>query len=365
VLQGALDRLKGAAPRENLGETERKLEEAKKTFRENNMKCPKTVPPQGASDWLMDMKKYKEEYKTWGPYINGLLLFAEFHNEEGEISSGGMIKYLKWFSSKATGVYEQILQSEKSVMENWKEAIVNAPNKGRAELDNVFFIEDSFPIVESAEQMKKLIDVYNDANRFFNGEERTQYGEIKAELETISNALKVLPSVANVNLSKYDGGSIKGGDSQMWIYDKFEGKLKRENLSAEVMEPVLFDISKSHVFVSQAFGLIIWNNKSWAWTHPQCPFILRYEWDETRKVFKQFIPKVPPKDKPMAPPLSDWQFVEGGIRSVVVGNRTPKPEVPPITFWQIKGNLPPPLVLLVVNFNHFIRPTVKDLFAKK
>lgn len=113
----------------------------------------------------------------------------------------------------------------------------------------------------------------------------------------------------------------------MWIYDKFEGKLKRENLSAEVMEPVLFDISKSHVFVSQAFGLVIWNNKSWAWTHPQCPFILRFEWDETRKVFKQFVPKVPPKDKPMAPALSDWQFVEGGIRSVVVGNRNPKPEV--------------------------------------
>lgn len=44
-------------------------------------------------------------------------------------------------------------------------------------------------------------------------------------------------------------------------------------------------------FMSDLYGTILWNNKTWVWTHPRCPFIIRYDWYESKGVFKQVFKK--------------------------------------------------------------------------
>ena len=46
------------------------------------------------------------------------------------------------------------------------------------------------------------------------------------------------------------------------------------------------------------------------------------------------------------PALSDWQYADGVLRAVTVGQRDPEPEIPPYTEWIIDGNPPPSVVLL-------------------
>jgi len=49
---------------------------------------------------------------------------------------------------------------------------------------------------------------------------------------------------------------------------------------------------------------------------------------------------------------------ENGIQAVTVGKKEIPPAVPPDTFWTIKGKIPPPIALLVVNF-HAIKALIR------
>jgi len=119
-------------------------------------------------------------------------------------------------------------------------------------------------------------------------------------------------------------------------------------------------------FSNPLYGLVLWNTQSWVWVHPKCPFIIRYEWYESKGVFKQHIS--PPREirgkKYSAPALSDWQMTEGVIRAVTVGTRDPPPQVPEIPQWEIGAFLPPPVVLLVASF-HSIRSIVHEILGIK
>ncbi len=117
-------------------------------------------------------------------------------------------------------------------------------------------------------------------------------------------------------------------------------------------------------FIDPIYGSVAWNNRSWLWTHPRCPALIRYDYYPSKGVFKQKFPKIKPNIKGLqvmyvskghwhssdAPPLSDWQLANGVIRAVTVGQRTPEPEVPPVTELTIEGNIPPPAALLAAIF---------------
>eukprot|EP01114_Cavostelium_apophysatum_P014743 TRINITY_DN3899_c0_g1_i1.p2 TRINITY_DN3899_c0_g1~~TRINITY_DN3899_c0_g1_i1.p2 ORF type:complete len:151 (+),score=40.49 TRINITY_DN3899_c0_g1_i1:162-614(+) len=136
--------------------------------------------------------------------------------------------------------------------------------------------------------------------------------------------------------------------------------MKRLSTNAEP-EDVSFTCKDHHCqFVNQLYGIVLWNNKSFVWTHPRCPFIIRYDWYPSKGVFKQYF-NVEAKGK-QPPSLTDWQLdsQKGVFRAVTVGKRDPPPEVPDITAWHVAGNLPPPAILLAGIFRH-LRPIIRGI----
>jgi hypothetical protein len=62
--------------------------------------------------------------------------------------------------------------------------------------------------------------------------------------------------------------------------------------------------------------------------------------------------------------LSDWQIAGGHIRAVAVGQRDPEPEVPPVTEWEIEGDVPPAVALLAATF-YKIRDVMQEALGLK
>jgi len=192
----------------------------------------------------------------------------------------------------------------------------------------------------------------------FQGDNTVYFAE---ELQKLNNQIAIfqkMPSSNQISFDSYEGGSIRT-EQLMWVYDKFSHVLKNENVSAQIIEPITWDCKEAHVLKNPVFGFVIWNNKSWVWTHPKTPFMIRYDWEPTRTVFQQIMPpKDPSGKKKMPPSLSDWQLKENGIQAVTVGKKEVPPAVPPDLFWNIKGKIPPPVALLVANF-HAIKAVIR------
>jgi len=166
-----------------------------------------------------------------------------------------------------------------------------------------------------------------------------------------------MPSPKDVSFAAYEGGAMFT-EQLRWVYDKFGAVLKNENISANIVEPVSWDCKEPHILKNQVYGFVIWNTKSWAWTHPKVPYIIRYDWEQARNVFQQIMPKDPTGKKKMPPSLSDWQIKDTGIQAVSVGKKEIPPAIPPDVFWNIKGNIPPPIAVLVATF-HTIKAVVR------
>jgi len=177
--------------------------------------------------------------------------------------------------------------------------------------------------------------------------------------------LKTFPFARDVTMEQYYGGTVYA-DNESWTYGKADMCAKWQSKANEQVEFSCKD--HEFTFIDPVYGSVAWNNRSWIWTHPRCPFVIRYDFFEKKGVFKQKFPKVkhmikglPPID---APPLSDWQIAGGVIRAVTVGQRTPEPEVPPITEFQIDGSVPPPIALLAAVF-YKIRDMMQELLGMK
>jgi len=244
---------------------------------------------------LQDIKMYKEEYKKVSNFMNSCALWAETMAVDED-----QTRYIKWFTNKTTGVWEQLNSSQDGVLTNWKEAILKSIETFRDSLENNFFIEDLKKPMTDAEQFKKLITIYNEAKKTFLGDEQIYFTE---ELQKLNNQLAIfqkMPSSKDINFDKYEGGSIRT-EQLMWVYDKFSHVLKNENVSAQIIEPITWDCNEPFLLKNQVYGFIIWNNKSWVWTHPKIPFIIRYDWEQTRTVFQQMMPSKDPTGKKKFP----------------------------------------------------------------
>jgi len=345
ILQQLAEKLRNSDHRDKPEMMQDKINNAKKTFRENGLRAPKICKTSEAEEWLKDMIMYKAEYKKVSSFLNSSALWAETMavNED-------QTRYVKWFTNKSNGVWEQLNSSEETVLTSWKEAITKCGDSLRDSLENNFFLEDMKKPISDAEQFKKLITCYNEAKKAFKGDETVYFAEELKKLNSQIAIFSKMPSPRDVSFDKYEGGSVRT-QQLMWVYDKFGAVLKNENISAQIMEPVVWDCKEPHILKSQAYGFIIWNNKSWVWTHPKISFTIRYDFEQQRNVFQQIMPsKDPSGKKPLPPSLSDWQIKESGIQAVTVGKKDVPPAVPADVFWQIKGNLPPPIILLVASF---------------
>eukprot|EP01118_Nematostelium_gracile_P010341 TRINITY_DN3549_c0_g1_i1.p1 TRINITY_DN3549_c0_g1~~TRINITY_DN3549_c0_g1_i1.p1 ORF type:complete len:473 (+),score=124.94 TRINITY_DN3549_c0_g1_i1:49-1467(+) len=343
TVQSVVEKLKAGEQRQSTDRVLDRLMNARKVFKENGLKLPKTVKANEAEEWITNLKMYKEEYPRWSPFFNSCLLWSEVMT-----SNEDNFRYVKWFTNKTNGVWEQIENNENMILASWQEGITKSYATLQDALENNFFLEDMKKPLNEAEQFKKLIDFYSEAKNAINGERNAYFVKEKQKIDQIIAACQRMPSMTQVSLTQYEGGSMKT-DQSYWIFDKFTYVLKNENITATIVEPVTWECKEMSVFKNQIYGFIIWNTKNWVWTHPKIPFMIKYNWEPTRSVFFQVIPpKDPSKSKPQPPSLTDWQIKDGGIQAVTVGKKDTPPQVPKEIFWSVKGKLPPPVMLLAV-----------------
>jgi len=305
------------------------------------------------------LRKYREEFKKWIPFVNSLSCFAEFQ-------SGRTKGYISWFLNKTKGVFEQLNNSEDSVLDNWKEQFTKAPQKMEELMDTMFYMDDLQREVERFEKVFELIQIYNEVKREFHFDENIYFQDEGEVIDAWLTKLRTFPYARDVSMSEYTGGTITG-EEDSWVYSREEMSVKWINRVGETVEFSCKD--HEFTFIDPIYGSVAWNNRSWLWTHPRCPCLIRFDYYPSKGVFKQKFPKIKPNIKGLgqvidAPPLSDWQMAGGIMRAVTVGQRTPEPEVPPVTEFSIEGNIPPPAALLAAIF-YKIRDIMQELLGMK
>jgi len=345
-LQRQVEKIQIAARRVSEEETIKKLKEVQKYFPEN-MVIPRMVPVDQAEKWLADTRILREQYKKWEGFVHSLALFAEFQ-------TGRLHGYVSWFTNKTKGPHQNITIAEEEVLKHWESDIQVCLDEAMLATETMFYLEDLATTIERINATVKMIDVFNQLKAEFYSEKTIRFQEEKQELINWSNKLSSYPSFKTITYDIYESGSIVS-DEEQWEWNQNSLILERKKyrvIGEEVLEKIEFsakDIQSQ--LVNIVYGVILWNNKSCVWTHPRCPFIIRYEWYDSKKILKQYFSIKPEKDSRKIPPaLSDWQLTNGILRAVTVGKRDPEPEVPPVTEWQIHANLPPPVLMLVVNF---------------
>jgi hypothetical protein len=80
---------------------------------------------------------------------------------------------------------------------------------------------------------------------------------------------------------------------------------------------------------------------------------IRYDYFDKKGVFKQYMPQFIKQGQILPPSVSDWQVSGRTMQAVTVGKREPPPEVPEINAWEVTGQMPPPVFLLVAMFGTF------------
>jgi len=340
----------------------KKLEDVKKVLRQNGISVPKTVKPSEASGFIQSLKTLRDDYRRYAPFMQSCALFSEIMLGNGTAEDENNAVYVKWFTDKTTGVWEQLNSSEISVLQNWKDLLDKGPSNLQGSLENNFFIEDMKKPIADAEATKQLIQVFREAMLAFRGDTTLFYQQDVQVYDNFVALAKKLPSPKDVKFEGYEAGTFRTSHTA-WVYDKFSGVLKSENISAAIAEPpVTWDIRNTFLYTNPTYGTIIWNGKSWVWTHQKCPYTIRYDWEPTRAVFYQVLPAKDPTGKKKMPPiLTDWQIKEGGIHAVSVGKKETPPLVPPDLMWPFKGKMPPPVILIVATFIYIIKPTVRAL----
>jgi len=289
-------------------------------------------------------------------FVRSLGLFAEF--QLGRIKG-----YQNWFNNTTNGVLSILTKNQEDVLKYWENFIKKSCKEIQDATENMFYKEDLLPLIENAQRALKLIDCANKFKKEFQFEESHLYEDEGKQIRAQTQKLNNYSFSKDIDLSSYRSGSIFCSVEE-WQYTK-EDLTLRKLVTLEQPEEIEFT-AQGHQFQfsNPIYGVVLWNNRSLVWTHPKCPYIIRYEWFENKGVFKQHIgtPQEIKGKKYSAPALSDWQMLDGVIRAVTVGTRNPEPEVPEINQWEIGSGLPPPVVLLVATFR-FIQATVYQLLG--
>jgi len=248
--------------------------------------------------------------------------------------------------------------SEDSVLRYWADRIKKVPQEMLDATESMFYLEDLQSVISEGEKAIKMIECSYRFQDEVHGQRTVNFENEKQQITTIMQKLKTYPNSQDISMSAFgDGGMI--AEEENWKYTKGDFTVRRSKV---VTDPDMIEFScKDHPcqFVNNVYGVVLWNNKSWVWTHPKIPFIIRYDWYPTKGVFKQYLN--PEAKGRKAPVISDWQWSGGSMKAVTIGNRNPTPEVPEIPEWKVVGNLPPPIVLLVASFR-VIQPIVQTLF---
>jgi len=353
ILKSTVEQLKQNGKRES-EEWNKKMKEVQNIFPEN-FRVPSSVLPEQGEKWYGDQKRFRDEFAKWSPFMFGLGCYAEY-------TTGRTKGYHTWFTNKSKGVLSLLNNGEEMVLSSWELIVKNLNGKMLEATETMFYMDDLKSCLKDSEDAIKAVEVYRIYKKDIHKDDNSYFEEELQQAQNWLIKLKSYPLTKDVSLSEYSSGAISCSN-ETWVYNSEDLTLTQQS------EDNIQFTGQGHpfLFTNPVFGNILWNNRSWVWTHPRCPYLIRYDWYAAKQVFKQYCKKDPPqtgkKVIATAPALSDWQVQGVTFNAVSVGHRDPPPEVPAIVSWEL-GNesMPPPVILLAVMFNR-ISPIVRSILG--
>eukprot|EP01117_Protostelium_nocturnum_P020582 TRINITY_DN9336_c0_g1_i1.p1 TRINITY_DN9336_c0_g1~~TRINITY_DN9336_c0_g1_i1.p1 ORF type:complete len:500 (-),score=178.98 TRINITY_DN9336_c0_g1_i1:50-1549(-) len=356
-----------ARKRDNIEDSTRKVEEIRSDL-PDHVKFPTSVPASKAeaTAFTNQMVSVGEKRKKYEPYIQYLNLYAE--NQVGKMKG-----YMTWFIET---LRPDMVNADEGVMRNWETIIKTSVKAIKDATESAFYKEDFEATIKQLETGLEAIEAYNYHNKSYREETVVKYTEEKGNLYEGIQKLGQFPSSDDNLVAHYQDavlGAKQGQWAEQWKWEQATSTLTRVKCAAiqqpDAHETIVWkaDPSKPSCWINQVYGIVLWNGRSWIWTHPKCPFIIRFNWSETKKAFKQHF-QVVKGDRfkltqtAVAPSLADWVMRGNQMTAVVVGPRDTPPESPPVQMWEVRGSAPPPIMAIVGNF-YAIRTIVRIIFG--
>jgi len=352
--------------REGIDVVTAKIDAIREELPDNTKFTSKLEDLKDAAPFTSEMVYYNDIRKKHQPYIFYLHQFAEY-------TIGRNKAYIGWFTER---LRPAMAAADEAVVDEWTRTIKRAIQDINQSRETSFFKEDFATVLKQGDIALKTIDVYNNHMMKYHEELVPKWDNEKIELNTSLARLNTYPSMTEGDyVSQYSSGSVyakEGQHYELWEWNQQDKTLSRTKsgaiTQADSHETITFKMEDNKpCFVNSLYGIILWNNRSWIWTHPRCPFIIRFDWSYDNKLFKQHFQNIKEdrskgKASPV-PSINDWILRNNQIRAVIVGTRSAaNPEPPPINLWEYKGDIPPPVAAIVVNF-YAIRAITRALFG--
>ncbi|PRP73510.1 regulator of G-protein signaling 11 [Planoprotostelium fungivorum] len=354
--------------REGIEEVTAQIEVIREELPENTKFTSKLEDIKEAAPYTSEMVFYNDIRRKHSAFMNYLNMFAEYQ-------IGRNKAYLTFFIER---LRPALNASDEAIMGEWVKEVKRGLKVISNAQETSFFKEDFKSAIDQAELSLKTIDAINLHLKSYHEELNPKYTEEKAAIELGLRRLNSYPSMSENHLKGYASGVMKAKEGKYyeeWKWDQQKGLLTRERCGAieqaDSHEIITFTAQEDKpCWVNPSYGVILWNRRSFIWTHPRCPFIIRFDWSESRKTYKQHFQTVKEDRKAKAkapaavsPSIADWAVQGNMMRAVVVGDRaTTMPEPPPINLWEVQGNIPPPICGVVANF-YAIRVITRAIFG--
>eukprot|EP01132_Coremiostelium_polycephalum_P008475 gene8475-10409_t len=356
------------------------------------MRLPDRVKPNQAMNWISEMAGYYKAYRDWEPYLMKVEQFSE-------VCYGATKQYIDWFVS-SEGPRLSMIRCEELVLDNWVEYIKKTMSEISTYDETRFFSEDFQDIIQHLKNMITLIDCCNLYMRecHKNVKYVDKYLEEKQILIQHLQTFTKIPSRSQItfdsasNTDSLTGdvvvveGSIKGNtknpdlspDAQEWRYQsnvlQRVGSNAQSNPERWRFEHGCFIGEQTNN--NQLLGSILWNNKTWQWSHPKTDYKIRFDWDPVSHSFVYYQPKLTTSislhssgtastgtkaslSKRQHPQTvyADWKLVKNTVlQSVVIGNKSE----PFLTNLEVEGVVPLP-AMLIVAMSHQIKEALEFL----
>eukprot|EP01133_Synstelium_polycarpum_P018016 gene18016-21501_t len=334
----------------SLGNTKENLDKIRSLL-PTKMRLPDRVKPDSSTKWIVEMNDYFEAYREWEPYLMKIEQFSE-------ICHGEIKDYIDWFVS-SEGPRLSMIRCEELVLDNWTDYIKKTAQEIATYEETRFFKEDFEEIIQHTKNMVMLVDSYNlymrechktvkHVDKYL--EEKATFLQYNVQFEKTPSrhSITFSDSTEGAILSAHGGGKY-GSDARRWSFAK--NVLTCSNGDTNLHQngdraDHLHVDWKFHegAFSNSTYGNVLWNLKTWVWSHPKTDYKIRFDWDNINQSHKVSISKKPHPDTVYA----DWKVSSNNISAVVVGNKAE----PSLKSLDVSGQVPIPALLIAAMFSH-------------
>jgi len=402
-----------------------------------SMKLPDRVKPEGATSWIIKMSEYYEAYREWAPFLNKIEQFSEicygttkeyvdwFGGPEGprlsmirceEIVLDNWIEYIKktfaeistyeetrFFAEDYQDIIKHIKNmiilidgynmymrqchptvkyvdkylEEKQVFKQHINQFQLVPSKSNIHFrgngtDQPLFIEG---FIKATGKVK----ITNDINKSTDHESYSDYDEDKQHQQQLQHSTATDSSNATEQLQQQQQQQQQEEEQELIEEWKFATSTLSRIDNGRNEDSSLYDweFINGH-FENERLGSILWNYKTWLWSHSKTDYKIRFDWDPVSHSFVFNQPKISSSSsstsvsisiqpslnklsitkRPHPPTVyADWRLSKNFIlHSVVIGNKTE----PLFSNLEVSGAVPLPAILIIAMIPH-IKESLEDL----